>query len=84
MRLRQGYIAARGEQRYTTCEAVPPVLRVPVNLRDKGNASPLQSALICRIAMEGVMLATPNSQAEAALQQLAEQFTHWRQSRRTP
>jgi hypothetical protein len=30
------------------------------------------------------MLTTPNAQAEAALQQLAEQFTHWRQSRRTP
>ena len=30
------------------------------------------------------MLATPHSPAETALQQLAEQFTHWRQSRRTP
>ena len=30
------------------------------------------------------MLATPPAQAEAALPQLAEQFTHWRQSRRTP
>jgi hypothetical protein len=34
--------------------------------------------------MEVAMLATPDSQAEAALQQLAEQFTRWRQSRRTP
>jgi hypothetical protein len=34
--------------------------------------------------MEVVMRATPTAQAEAALQQLAEQFTHWRQSRRTP
>ena len=30
------------------------------------------------------MLATSNSSAEIALQQLAEQFSHWRQSRRTP
>jgi hypothetical protein len=34
--------------------------------------------------MEVEMLATPHAQAEAALPQLAEQFTHWRQSRRTP
>ena len=30
------------------------------------------------------MRVTPPAQAEAALQQLAEQFSHWRQSRRTP
>jgi hypothetical protein len=30
------------------------------------------------------MLIAPHSAAEGALQQLAEQFTHWRQSRRTP
>ena len=30
------------------------------------------------------MRVTPTAQAEAALQQLAEQFSHWRQSRRTP
>lgn len=30
------------------------------------------------------MRETPMVQAEAALQQLAEQFRHWRQSRRTP
>jgi len=30
------------------------------------------------------MLTAPASQAEAALQHLAAQFTHWRQSRRTP
>jgi hypothetical protein len=30
------------------------------------------------------MLASPNSSAEVALQHLAEQFRHWRQSRRTP
>jgi len=30
------------------------------------------------------MLATPETSADSALQQLAEQFTHWRQSRRTP
>ena len=30
------------------------------------------------------MLTAPNSSAEVALQQLAEQFSHWRQSRRTP
>jgi len=30
------------------------------------------------------MLTTSHSSAEVALQQLAEQFTHWRQSRRTP
>jgi hypothetical protein len=34
--------------------------------------------------MEVEMLVTPHAQAEAALHQLAEQFTHWRQSRRTP
>jgi hypothetical protein len=34
--------------------------------------------------MEVMMLAAPHSPAETALQQLAEQFTHWRQSRRTP
>jgi hypothetical protein len=31
-----------------------------------------------------MMLTTSHSSAEVALQQLAEQFTHWRQSRRTP
>jgi hypothetical protein len=30
------------------------------------------------------MRGTPTAQAEAALQQLAEQFSHWRQGRRTP
>jgi hypothetical protein len=30
------------------------------------------------------MRVAPNARAQAALQQLAEQFTHWRQSRRTP
>jgi hypothetical protein len=30
------------------------------------------------------MLTTSHSSAEVALQQLAEQFNHWRQSRRTP
>jgi hypothetical protein len=34
--------------------------------------------------MEVVMRVTPEPQAEAALQQLAEQFSHWRQSRPTP
>jgi hypothetical protein len=40
--------------------------------------------LILFIPTEVVMLATPDSQAEVALQQLAAQFTQWRQSRRTP
>jgi hypothetical protein len=31
-----------------------------------------------------MMLTTSHSSAEVALQQLAEQFSHWRQSRRTP
>ena len=30
------------------------------------------------------MLTAPHSSADVALQQLAEQFSHWRQSRRTP
>jgi hypothetical protein len=34
--------------------------------------------------MEVEMLTMPDIQAEAALQQLAEQFSQWRQSRRTP
>jgi hypothetical protein len=55
-----------------------------VNLRDSEDASLLPFALSCATALEVVMRGTPTDQAEAALQQLAEQFSHWRQSRRTP
>jgi hypothetical protein len=60
---------------------VPP--GVPVNLRDKGLASRLEFGLSFPTCMEVVMTAFPESPADAALRQLAEQFTHWRQSRRT-
>jgi hypothetical protein len=55
-----------------------------VDLRDRDDISLLPSTLSCGTTLEVVMRVTPTAQAEAALQQLAEQFSHWRQSRRTP
>jgi hypothetical protein len=69
---------------YTTSEIVPPFLSGPVNLRDRAITIELKSALIAVTLTEVVMLTAPDSQAEVALQQLAVQFTQWRQSRRTP
>jgi hypothetical protein len=55
-----------------------------VNLRDSSDARLLAFALRCRTALGVRMRVTPPAQAEAAWPQLAEQFSHWRQSRRTP
>jgi hypothetical protein len=55
-----------------------------VNVRDTNEASRVESALIFLRSTEVMMLTAPHSSAEVALQQLAEQFSDWRQSRRTP
>lgn len=77
-------MAAEGERNYTIGESLSSWSSVPVNLRDSDDASLLPFALRCATPLEVVMRGTPTAQAEAALQQLAEQFSHWRQSRRTP
>ena len=53
-------------------------------MRDKNNARRIESALIVVFLTEVMMLTTPDSSAEGALQQLAERFSQWRQNRRTP
>ena len=77
-------MAAEGERNSTIGESLSSWSSVPVNLRDSEDASLLPFALSCATPLEVVMRGTPTDQAEAALQQLAEQFSHWRQSRRTP
>ena len=80
MGFRQSSITASREQQYTSCETFQPLSSVPVNLRDNGNINALASRLILLTTMEVVRLASSTAKADVALQQLAEQFSDWRQS----
>jgi hypothetical protein len=77
-------MAAEGKRHYTVGESLSSWSSVPVDLCDRDAISLLPSTLSCGTTLEVVLRVTPTAQAEAALQQLAEQFSHWRQSRRTP
>ena len=55
-----------------------------MTVRDTNKARRVESALSFLCPTEVMLLTTPNSSADVALPQLAEHFSQWRQSRRTP